>query len=98
MPFEAEAYGFVRNIPFEPFFYMSANPDVNEIVKGKKEEAFLHWLDYGIVEDKQASRNFKPSVYLAKNPDIAAICGKGNYRATVRHWIRKGIKEGRKGI
>jgi hypothetical protein len=98
MPFEAEAYGFVRNIPFEPFFYMASNPDVNDTVKGKKEEAFLHWLDLGIAQDKQASRNFKPSVYLTKNPDVEAICGKENYKAAVRHWINKGMKEGRKGI
>lgn len=98
MPFEAEAYGFVRNIPFEPFFYMGNNPDINEIVRGKKDEAFLHWLDLGIDQDRQASRNFKPSVYLAKNPDIEAICGKTNYKAAVRHWIEKGAKELRKGI
>jgi hypothetical protein len=98
MPFEAEAYGFVRNIPFEPFYYMNQYPEVKELVKDKKEDAFLHWLDYGILQDKQASRNFKPSAYLTKNPDVERICGKGNYKAAIRHWLRKGIKEGRKGI
>lgn len=98
MPFEAEAYGFVRNIPFEPFFYMAKNSEVNDIVKGNKQLALLHWLDHGIDEGFQGCQHFKPSVYLAKNPDVEKICGKGNYKKAIRHWLKKGIKEGRKGI
>jgi hypothetical protein len=98
MPLEAEAYGFVRNIPFEPFFYMSFHKDLADLTKGNKQLAFLHWLDRGIDEGRQSSRHFSPSAYLSKNPEVEAICGKGNFRAAVRHWLRKGIKEGRKGI
>jgi hypothetical protein len=98
MPLEGEAYGFVRNIPFEPFFYMGANPDVNDIAKGNKQIAFLHWLDYGIDQGKQGCKHFSPALYLAKNPDVEKLCGKGNYKKAIRHWLKKGIKEGRKGI
>jgi len=98
MPLEGEAYGLVRNIPFEPFYYMRLNPQVNDIAKGSKQAAFLHWLDYGIDEGLQAIENFKPSTYLEKNPDVEAICGKGNYKKAIRHWLKKGIKEGRKGV
>jgi hypothetical protein len=98
MPLEGEAYGLVRNIPFEPFFYMGSNPDVNDMAKGNKQLAFYHWLDYGIDAGKQGCQHFSPAVYLAKNPDVEAQCGKGNYKKAIRHWLRKGIKEGRKGI
>ncbi len=98
MPLEGEAYSMVRNIPFEPFYYLRLNPQVNDIAKGSKEAAFLHWLDYGIDEGLQAIESFKPSTYLAKNPDIEAICGKENYKKAIRHWLKKGIKERRKGV
>jgi hypothetical protein len=98
MPLEGEAYGFVRNIPFEPFYYMGSNPDVNDVAKGNKQLAFYHWLDHGIDEGRKSCEHFSPSVYLTKNPDVEVICGKGNFKKAVRHWLRKGIKEGRKGI
>jgi len=98
MPLEGEAYGLVKNIPFEPFFYMRANPEANDVAKGVKQAAFLHWLDYGIDKGFQGCGHFNPATYLAKNPDVEALCGKGNYKAAIRHWLKKGIKEGRKGV
>jgi len=98
MPFEGEAYSFIRNLPFEPIYYLRANPDVEKLVQASKSGAFFHWLDNGVDEGRQACSIFKPSVYLAKNPDIEAICGKGNYKAAIRHWARTGRKEARKGI
>jgi hypothetical protein len=98
MPLESEAYRLVRNLPFNPFYYLKKNPDIDMIAKGSKSIAFIHWLDIGIDEGRQGCESFNPSVYLSRNPDIETVCGKGNFKAAVNHWVRHGKIEGRKGI
>jgi len=50
----------------------------------------MHWLDHGIDEGLQACEHFSPSAYLAKNPDVEALCGKGDYKKPSGTGLGKG--------
>jgi len=43
------------------------------------------------------SEDFDPVYYLINNPDVEKVYGRNNFQGAREHWIKFGIKEGRRG-
>jgi len=76
---------------FDWDYYYDNAPDV---VKAKVDLA-THWRDNGFNEGRQGSPEFSARFYLAKYPDLMAMCGGGNWQCALQHWLDHGIGEGR---
>jgi len=75
----------VDNFPYNE--YINDYPDLRHL---NKEDAYNHWVNYGIDEDRKLN-NYNYKEYLEYNVDIRHLNKKDAYF----HWINNGLKEGR---
>jgi hypothetical protein len=75
----------INNFPYED--YLNDYSDLKDL---SKEEAYKHWLEFGIKEDRKLI-NYEYNEYLEYNPDLRHLNKKDAYM----HWENHGYKEGR---
>lgn len=83
---------------FDPCFYLQNNPDLSKAFGKDFNKAAGHWLEHGIKEGRQGSRQFDLASYLLRYPDLMAIFihnGKVDFAAAMHHWQHHGRNEGR---
>jgi hypothetical protein len=89
--------GRVASPVFSAKYYLKNNPDVLKQIGGKKDykKASLHWLKYGIQEGRPSHPKFQVKEYVKHNQDLYKTFGL-DFQKLLNHYLRKGIKEGRK--
>lgn len=78
---------------FDPIFYLTANPDLQQAFGSNPEAAQNHWISSGLGEGRLASAVFSVNWYRYKNYDLGAFGG--NNELYIRHYVQNGIQEGR---
>ncbi len=81
---------------YDPYYYLTANPDVAAAFGADTDAALAHFVNYGINEGRAASENFDVEYYRDNNPDLQAAFG-DNLKSYYMHFINFGYSEGRKG-
>ncbi len=79
---------------FDAKYYAEHNPDV-VLVKGDNPDKLLeHYLQYGLIEGRNASATFNAHSYRARYSDLDAAFG-NDWGRYVRHYVEYGMSEGR---
>jgi hypothetical protein len=86
--------GYGHPAVFSPYFYTNNNPDVPN---QSQEDAFNHWVTYGLKEGRQACGSFHVRQYLDRYPDLKQAFG-NNFIAAANHYLQHGLAEGRLGF
>jgi len=79
---------------FDPEYYLSNYPDLRAAFGDDYEQAFEHFLAFGMREGRQASRYFNLSFYRDRYADLRSAFG-GDWPSYYRHFLNHGISEGR---
>jgi hypothetical protein len=81
---------------FDATYYLDNNSDLKSAFGTDNDQAFLHFLYYGMAEGRQAKASFNPFYYRINNSDLAGIFGE-DLKSYYLHYINYGINEGRVG-
>lgn len=76
---------------FDPNYYRLVNPDLQQF---SDEQAFQHFLDHGLTENRLFSPIVNLDIYRANNPDLAAA-GLTTNRQLFDHLQEYGVQESR---
>lgn len=74
--------------------YLLLNPDLETVFETNQKALFEHFINCGMKEGRQGSRNFNLETYKANNPDLVAAFGSDNVKY-YEHYISTGKAEGR---
>ena len=86
---------------FDPLYYSSRYPDLQNAFHGDAKKLFDHYIKHGISEMRQAKATFDVRVYAARYEDLRKAFGALNSKTTkkyVDHYNVYGFKEGRIGV
>lgn len=75
-------------------YYMNRYPDLKRLYGGNKNAALQHFINYGMSEGRQGSKEFNVDAYRDRYPDLKAAFGTNN-ASYYMHYINFGRKEGR---
>lgn len=82
---------------FNLTYYKKQYADLREAFGDDNEKYFAHFLAKGMLEMRQACKEFNPTVYAKKNADVKALVKEmGDNRYYYYHYLKYGIYEGRK--
>ncbi len=81
---------------FDPQYYANKYSDLKAAFGNDKARLLSHFLNYGIMENRQAISNFNIVYYKSRNADLRALYGDNN-TLYMEHYINTGYKEGRPG-
>jgi hypothetical protein len=94
----AFVYGGVSySTVFDMDFYLNRYPDIKSAFSGNTDAAFNHFINFGMMEGRQAISDFNVISYKNRYPDLRAAFGT-NLQAYYRHYITSGKSEGRIAI
>ena len=95
----AQQYGLVRSDYWAVYsyeYYIEHHPDVAAAYGNNQAAVFNHFIEYGMVEGRQASPVFDVSYYQANNADLNRKFG-DDYSTYYEHFMNYGMREGRQG-
>jgi hypothetical protein len=78
---------------FFPEYYLQSNEDIRNVIGTDQQNAWRHYLEHGIDEERRPNPFFDPKFYREFHSDISTMNGK----QLLDHWIKHGIMEGRRG-
>lgn len=78
-------------------YYRENNPDLVTLYGDNRESYLNHFVNVGMKEGRQGSKNFNLAAYKANNPDLVAAFGDDNVKY-YEHYISSGRAEGRKAV
>lgn len=78
-------------------YYRKNNPDLVTLYGDRRESYLEHFINVGMKEGRQGSKNFNLAVYKANNPDLVSSFGDDNVKY-YEHYISSGRAEGRKAV
>ena len=81
---------------FDATYYLNKYSDLRAAYGSNKNEAFLHFLNYGMNEGRQGISTFDVHSYRNQYADLRRAYG-NNLKNYYLHYINYGKKEGRKG-
>ena len=74
-------------------YYTMANEDVAVALNYDEEKMYEHWLNFGMVEGRNASMVFNAKYYLEVNPEVKALVG-NDYIKAYEHFVTEGLLAG----
>jgi N-acetylmuramoyl-L-alanine amidase len=87
--------GLDYSLVFDPVFYRDLYPDLKKVIGNDFEKLFMHFVTYGMKEQRIACETFNPVKYRERYADLRAAFG-SNYQEYYKHYIVHGYKEKRK--
>jgi hypothetical protein len=78
---------------FFPEYYLQSNEDIRNVIGTDQQNAWRHYLEHGIEEERRPNPFFDPKFYREFHSDLSTMNGK----QLLDHWIKHGLKEGRRG-
>lgn len=79
---------------YDEQYYLAHNQDVAEAYGNDRNMVFLHFLDFGMQEGRQACENFNLMTYMQNNLDVVKAYGT-DFPLYYQHYINFGCNEGR---
>lgn len=86
---------YKNELCFDARYYADRYPDLKAAFGYDEVKLLNHWINNGIKEERQASKEFDLRYYKKTYPDLKKAFGDDNL-AYIRHYIDFGKKEGRK--
>lgn len=98
VPTSSYIYNGVDYAPvFDPVYYYTKYSDLYKAFGTDSVKLFNHFTEYGMVEARQASRDFNPHTYKDRYSDLRKAFG-NDWPKYYEHYCVYGIKEGRSGV
>ncbi len=82
---------------FNAEYYSAAYSDLQEAFGNNRDSLYMHYLEYGIKEGRQANPFFDVKVYRERYADLDALFG-DNWDAYYDHYLAYGLYEGRSAL
>lgn len=82
---------------FNPTYYANKYADLKKAFGSDEKKLFKHFIDYGMIEGRQASSNFNVRAYKDNYEDLRKAFG-DNLPKYYRHYIEFGYAEKRKAL
>lgn len=79
---------------YDEQYYLAHNQDVAEAYGNDRNMVFLHFLNFGMQEGRQACENFNLMTYMQNNLDVVKAYGT-DFPLYYQHYINFGCNEGR---
>lgn len=79
---------------FNPEYYCNAYTDLKRSFGNNDKELFKHFINFGMKERRQGSKDFNVSVYAYNNPDLKNTFGE-DWGSYYKHYCLFGYKENR---
>ena len=84
--------GLDYSVVFNPNYYIKRYPDLSNAGLKSDNQLFTHFMQFGMMEARQANDAFNVVQYRAKNPDLVAVFD-DDWEAYYKHYIMFGKKE-----
>jgi len=89
--------GLNYSLVFNPTYYSNKYADLKKAFGSDEKKLFKHFIDYGMIEGRQASSNFNVRAYKNNYEDLRKAFG-DNLPKYYRHYIEFGYTEKRKAL
>lgn len=86
------AYGLDFEPVFNPDYYLKRYPDLSAAGLKTPAQLFTHFIQFGMMEARQACVSFNPVAYRAKNGDLQSVLG-DDWEAYYKHYLICGREE-----
>ncbi|MBQ5711532.1 MAG: RICIN domain-containing protein [Oscillospiraceae bacterium] len=90
-----ELTAFQKNLVFDAVYYSNKYPDLKNAFGSDSTKLYDHFLNFGVLEGRQAHPVFSVTYYLSQSSDLKNAFGT-NYPKAIDHYVTLGYKEGRK--